>query len=182
MSIYPPNPRLAPAFPTRRSVVHSTKGIVASTQPLASQCGVRILRQGGNAADAAVAVAAAINVTEPTSTGIGGDAFCLFYEAKTRKVRALNASGRSPVGKDLNDLKKRAEELHGPKAVNGLPLESVLSVTVPGAPAGWVDAVEKFGSGKVTLKEILQPAIELAEGGWPVGEVTSFLVGPLHLV
>lgn len=76
------------SFASRRSVVHSLNGIVSCTQPLAAQAGQRILRDGGNAADAAVAVAAALNMTEPSSTGIGGDMFCLFYDANVKKVRA----------------------------------------------------------------------------------------------
>lgn len=81
-------------FNSRRSDVHATHGMVSSSQPLASQIGLDILKKGGNAADAAVAVAASLNVTEPTSTGIGGDAFCLFYSAKEKKVYGLNGSGR----------------------------------------------------------------------------------------
>ncbi|CRK39799.1 hypothetical protein BN1708_008025 [Verticillium longisporum] len=82
-------------FPSRRSVVHSTKGIVSCTQPLAAKCGLEVLHAGGNAADAAVAVAAGLNMTEPCSTGIGGDMFILYYDAKTAKVSAMNGSGRS---------------------------------------------------------------------------------------
>src|SRR5436190_8662356 len=88
-------------FNSRRSVVFATRGMVASSQPLASQAGLSILMQGGNAADAAVAIAAALAVTEPTSTGIGGDCFALYYEAKTRGVTALNGSGRAPAGLSL---------------------------------------------------------------------------------
>ncbi|MFH0850910.1 MAG: gamma-glutamyltransferase, partial [Candidatus Bathyarchaeota archaeon] len=84
-------------FNSRRSPVYGTHGMVASSQPLASMAGLRILQQGGNAADAAVAVAAALNVTEPTSTGIGGDCFCIFYDAKSRRVKGLNGSGRAPT-------------------------------------------------------------------------------------
>ena len=84
-------------FQSRRSPVYSTRGMVAASQPLAVAAGLEILSAGGNAADAAVAVAAALNVTEPTSTGLGGDAFALFYDAATRKVTALNGSGRAPA-------------------------------------------------------------------------------------
>ncbi|KAJ2614301.1 hypothetical protein H4S08_001779 [Coemansia sp. RSA 1365] len=79
---------------SRRSSVFGSKYMVASTQPLASQTGVQILEQGGNAADAAVAMAAALSVTEPYSTGLGGDCFCLFYSAKDKSVKGLNGSGR----------------------------------------------------------------------------------------
>jgi gamma-glutamyltranspeptidase / glutathione hydrolase len=162
-------------FPSRRSCVHSTKGIVSSVQSLANDAGIRILRQGGNAADAAVAVAAALNVTEPSSTGIGGDMFCLFYDAKTKKIHAVNGSGRTgekmtldQVRQDLNLAKEQA---------GTIPLNHVNSVTVPGAAAGWVDTVERFGSGKVSMMDILTPAIELAEEGFPVSELVASFWG-----
>ena len=83
-------------FPSRRSAVMSTGGIVATSQPLAAQAGVSMLRQGGNAIDAAIATAAALNVVEPMSTGLGGDAFALVYLSRSRELKALNASGRAP--------------------------------------------------------------------------------------
>ncbi|KAL4865843.1 hypothetical protein BDV12DRAFT_199710 [Aspergillus spectabilis] len=165
------NPDFAP-FASRRSTVHSTNGIITCTQPLAAAAGQKILNAGGNAADAAVAVAAALNVTEPSSTGIGGDMFCLYYDAKTKKIHSLNGSGRYP-GKAT--LEKIREDLKAdPDEVGGVPMHSVLAVTTPGAAAGWVDTVEKFGSGKVTLEQILSPAIELAEEGFPVSELSSY--------
>ncbi|KAJ9657969.1 hypothetical protein H2201_007976 [Coniosporium apollinis] len=170
-AIYPATDPSFISFPSRRSVVHSTKGIVASTQPLATQAGIRILREGGNAADAAVAVAAALNLTEPGSTGIGGDMFCLFYNAKTKKVHALNGSGRAGSQCTLETIRK---DLGIPDGKPGaIPMDSVHAATVPGAAAGWVDAVEKFGSGKVSLEQILMPAIELAEEGFPVSELSA---------
>ncbi|KAK8168267.1 gamma-glutamyltranspeptidase [Phyllosticta citrichinensis] len=170
-AIYPATDPEFISFPSRRSTVHSTKGIVASTQPLASQAGIRILREGGNAADAAVAVAAALNMTEPGSTGIGGDCFCLFYEAKTRKVHALNGSGRSGANVTLDLIRK---DLGIPEdQVGSIPMTSVHAVTVPGAAAGWVDTVQRFGSGKLSLEQILAPAIELGEEGYPVSELSS---------
>jgi gamma-glutamyltranspeptidase/glutathione hydrolase len=171
VNVYPhPEPAFV-HFGSRRSVVHSTKGIVSSTQPLASAAGIEILRKGGNAADAAVAVAAAINVTEPGSTGIGGDLFCLYYDAKTKKVSALNGSGRSGEKETLEQIRK---DLKIPDGETGhIPMDSVHAVTVPGAAAGWVDVVERFGSGKVTLAEVLEPAIELAEKGFAVSELSA---------
>lgn len=161
-------------FNSRRSVVHSTKGIVSSTQPLASQCGLDVLRKGGNCADAAVAVAAGLNLTEPGSTGIGGDMFCLFYEAKTKKVHALNGSGRAGKNCTLDVIRR---DLGLRKGENGtIPMDSVHAVTVPGAAAGWVDTVERFGSGKVTMGDILAPAIELGEHGYPVSEIMGYYV------
>ncbi|KAJ1951751.1 hypothetical protein GGI12_006409, partial [Dipsacomyces acuminosporus] len=151
-----------------RSVVYGTRYMVSSTQPLANQAGIQILEKGGNAADAAVAVAAAINLTEPFSTGIGGDCFCLFYDAKTKSISGLNGSGRAPSALTI----QRLNEEFG---ISGdeIPAHSVHAVTVPGAAAGWVDTVEAFGSGKVTLADIVDPAIALAEEGFPVGELTS---------
>jgi len=138
--------------------------MVASSQPLASEVGLRILQQGGNAADAAVAVAATLNLTEPTSTGIGGDCFCLFYDNQKKKVFGLNASGRAPA--DLN-----IEKLNNLNIQDSLPPLSVHTITVPGAAAGWVDTVERFGS--MSLKNILSPAIELAREGFPVAPLTA---------
>lgn len=162
-------------FPSRRSVVHSTKGIVSASQPLAARCGQIILEKGGNAADAAVAVAAGLNVTEPCMTGIGGDAFCLFYDAKQKRVRGLNGSGRSGEKYSLERVRKDLNMKDGQDG--GIPTRSVLAVTVPGAAAAWVDTVERFGSGKVTLAEVLEPATKLAEEGYPVSEWTSYLWG-----
>ncbi|OKL63909.1 hypothetical protein UA08_00617 [Talaromyces atroroseus] len=169
-AIYPATPSYA-SFPSRRSVVHSTNGIVACTQPLAAAAGQRILSEGGNAADAAVAVAAAINVTEPSSTGIGGDMFCLFYNAKTKKISAMNGSGRYSGSASLADVRK---DLGLSPGVDGsVPFRSAAAVTTPGAAAGWVDTVERFGSGKLSLQQVLTPAIELAEKGFPVSEIAS---------
>lgn len=158
-------------FPSRRSVVHSANGMVACTQPLAAEAGQRILRDGGNAADAAVAVAAALNMTEPASTGIGGDMFCLFYNAKTKKIESINGSGRSAGKSSLEQMRKDLGVKLG--QTGSIPMSSVHSVTTPGAAAGWVDTVDKLGSGKITLKEILSPAIELGEKGFPVSQLSS---------
>ncbi|RKO90524.1 gamma-glutamyltranspeptidase [Blyttiomyces helicus] len=155
-------------FHSRRSSVWSTRAIVAASQPLAVQAGLDILRAGGNAADAAVSVAAALNVTEPASTGIGGDCFCLFYDAKTKTVKGLNGSGRAPAALTLDFAQSRGYE-------GIIPPTDSNSVTVPGAAAGWVDTVELFGSGKLGLDEILAPAISLAEKGFPVSAVSATL-------
>ncbi|EEH07131.1 gamma-glutamyltranspeptidase [Histoplasma capsulatum G186AR] len=165
-----PEPKFC-AFPSRRSVVHSTKGIIACTQPLAAAAGQRILRDGGNAADAAVAVAAALNITEPSSTGIGGDMFCLFYNARTKKVHALNGSGRAAANISLDFVRKELRLAAGEEGK--IPMTSVHAVTTPGAAAGWIDTVERFGSGKLSLEQILTPAIELGEEGFPVSELAA---------
>lgn len=173
-AIYPSSDPEFISFPSRRSVVHSTNGIVACTQPLAAEAGQRILRAGGNAADAAVAVAAALNMTEPSSTGIGGDMFCLFYNAKTKKVEAMNGSGRSSGSGSLAQMREDIGLKSGESG--GIPMTSVHAVTTPGAAAGWIDTVEQFGSGKVSIEEILTPAIELGEEGFPVSELASTFV------
>ncbi|KAL7893017.1 gamma-glutamyltranspeptidase [Trichoderma sp. SZMC 28014] len=159
-------------FPSRRSVVHSTEGIVACSQPLAAKCGLEVLRAGGNAADAAVAVAAGLNMTEPCSTGIGGDMFILYWDAAKQQVFSMNGSGRSGAKCTLEKIRAdlNIEDGH----VGKIPMTSVHAVTVPGAAAGWVDAVERFGSGKLDMKQILDPAIRLGEKGFPVSEVTGY--------
>ncbi|KAL8638131.1 MAG: hypothetical protein Q9228_004681 [Teloschistes exilis] len=160
-------------FPSRRSVVHSLNGIVTCTQPLAAQAGQRILRDGGNAADAAVAVAAALNMTEPSQTGIGGDMFCLFYDAKEKQVKAINGSGRSSKNTTLVQM-RRDLGLDSADPEN-IYVRTPHHVTTPGAAAGWVDTVGNFGSKKLSLEQILTPAIELGEDGFPVSEISSFL-------
>jgi gamma-glutamyltranspeptidase / glutathione hydrolase len=107
-------------------------------------------------------------------TGIGGDMFCLFYEARTKKVHALNGSGRSPANLTLEAVRK--ELGLQPGKGGSIPEHSALAVTTPGAAAGWVDTVEKFGSGKLSLEQILTPAIELGEEGFPVSELSAKLV------
>ncbi|KAK6204568.1 gamma-glutamyltransferase [Scheffersomyces amazonensis] len=163
-------------FASRRSTVYSTKGIVSSSQSLASAAGLRILQKGGNCVDAAIAVSAALVITEPASTGIGGDCFALYYklddknDPKSGKVLGLNGSGRAAKNVTPQDV---WNEHNNGKPMKRIPYTSVFSVTVPGAIAGWNDAYEKWGSGKVTFSEILEPAIELAENGFPVAELAS---------
>jgi len=150
-------------FNSRRSPVYGTRGVVASSQPLSSEAGMRILQKGGNAADAAVAVAAALNVTEPCSTGMGGDCFALYYDAAKGRVKGMNGSGRAPAG-------LTPEKLLG-EGFTKMPSNGIHTVTVPGAVAGWVDTIEKFGT--LAMKDVLTPAIELAEGGYPVSPLTA---------
>ncbi|XP_028260440.1 uncharacterized protein LOC114435096 [Parambassis ranga] len=155
-------------FSSRRSPVVCLRGCVASSQPLASCIGLDVLKRGGNAADAAVAVAAALAVTEPCSTGPGGDAFCLFYNGNTGEIRGINGSGRSPGAQTLDLLEGRGYTAEAPP-----PVFDALNVTVPGAPACWCDTVQLFGSHKLSLQEVLSGAVELAEVGFPVAEVTA---------
>ncbi|MDQ3337579.1 MAG: gamma-glutamyltransferase family protein [Myxococcota bacterium] len=147
-----------------KSSSRPASGMVASSQRLATDVGVKILRAGGNAADAAVAVAAALNVTEPTSTGLGGDCFALYYDVATRGVTALNGSGRAPRQLTLERL--AAQQL------TELPRFHAHTITIPGACAGWCDLISKHGS--MAMTQILAPAIELAESGFPVGEYCAW--------
>jgi gamma-glutamyltranspeptidase/glutathione hydrolase len=150
-------------FPSRRSPVMGRNGTVATSQPLATAAGLSILAAGGNAADAAVATAAALNVTEPTSTGIGGDMFALYYDARTKQISALNGSGRAPASLSLERLQK--------ENIKELPPYHPYTITVPGACAGWFDLIEKHGS--LAMNQILAPAINLAENGFPVAPMTA---------
>ena len=152
-------------FNSRRSPVYSRNGIVATSQPLATAAGLEILSKGGNAADAAVAAGAALNVTEPGSTGIGGDMFALYYSADTKRVTALNGSGRAPAALTLDRLKKEGFS-------NELPPFHAHTATVPGACAGWFELINKYGL--LPMSEILAPAIRLASEGFPVGPITSY--------
>ncbi|HWC76909.1 MAG TPA: gamma-glutamyltransferase family protein, partial [Blastocatellia bacterium] len=152
-----------PSSPAGRSVVRARNGMVSSSQPLASQVGVEILKRGGNAVDAAVAMAAMLNVTEPMMTGIGGDLFALVYLSKTGEVKGLNASGRAPRALNLDHFAK--------KGVTTMPSSGMETVTVPGAFDGWVTLVEKYGTMK--LADLLAPAIAYAESGFAVMEKTA---------
>ncbi|KAM4694172.1 glutathione hydrolase-like YwrD proenzyme [Discoglossus pictus] len=156
-------------FISRRSPIVCTRGCAASSQPLATNIGLDILKKGGNAADAAVAIAAALNVTEPSSTGIGGDCFCIYYKAENKQVYGLNGSGRSPGALNIDLLKQQGFEESNPP-----PFFHAHNVTVPGAAAAWADTVYLYGSKKLSIGDILQPAIELAENGFPVSEISSY--------
>jgi gamma-glutamyltranspeptidase/glutathione hydrolase len=147
-------------FRAGRSVVRSTHGMVASSQPLASQIGLEVLKRGGNAADAAVAMAAALNVTEPNMTGIGGDAFAMVYWSKSKTLEALNSTGRAP--------KALALDYFTSKNMTRMPTTGMASITVPGAVEAWTRLLEKYGT--MRLAELLAPAIALAENGFPVAE------------
>jgi gamma-glutamyltranspeptidase/glutathione hydrolase len=138
--------------------------MVAASQPYAVNAGLKILREGGNAIDAAIATAAALAVTEPCSTGLGGDCFLLFYEAKTKKVHALNGSGRSSTSLTLEKLKRDLGNTIDPTHPH--------FVTVPGTAKGWEDAILKWGT--KSFYDVLYPAIEIASNGFPVSPITSF--------
>lgn len=149
-------------FPSRRSVVRAQNGMVAASQPLAATAGLRMLLQGGNAIDAAIAAAATLNVVEPMSTGIGGDMFALAWVARENKLYALNGSGRAPAALNIQECR-----MHG--ATGEMPYLGWLPVTVPGAVDGWAQLLERFGTMK--FADVLQPAIDYAENGFPVTEI-----------
>ena len=147
----------------QRSVVMAPEGMVASSQNLASTVGYKILARGGNAADAAVAMVAVLNVVEPHSVGLGGDAFALIYLAGENRIVGLNASGRAPCRASRSWFKS-----HG---ITTMPEQGILSVTVPGALHGWAEMVERYGA--LTLTDVFEDAIAYAEGGFPVTEVIA---------
>ncbi|CAI5759422.1 unnamed protein product [Candida verbasci] len=163
-------------FPSRRSNVYSHRGIVSSTQSLANSAGLEILQKGGNAVDAAIAINAALWVTEPASTGIGGDCFMLYYklqdknDPKSGKVIGLNGCGSAAKNITIQDV---WDEHNDGLPMPRIPYQSVFSVTVPGSLLGSFNCFEKWGSGKVSFEEILQPAIRLAEEGFPVSELAA---------
>ncbi|KAG7662966.1 uncharacterized protein J8A68_003516 [[Candida] subhashii] len=144
--------------------------MVASSQPLANAAGISILNQGGNAIDACIAMSAALCVTEPPSTGVGGDAFLLYYDNKSQEIYGLNACGRSPSKLSWEWIRKNTDI-----SSKRMPFDSIHALTVPGAIAGWCDAVDKWGSGKVTMAQILEPAISLAENGFVVSSIAAQL-------
>jgi len=148
-------------YPSRRSVVYSQKGMVATSQPLAAQAGLDAITKGGNAIDAAVAAAACLTVTEPTSNGIGGDAFALVWAQG--RLHGLNASGPAPGLITAEKVKKT-----GFARMPGLGWPAV---TVPGAPAAWAELARKWG--KLSLEEVLAPAVAYARDGFPVSPVTA---------
>jgi gamma-glutamyltranspeptidase/glutathione hydrolase len=153
-----------------RSEVMAQHGMVVASQPLAAQAGLQILQHGGNAIDAAVATAAMLNVTEPMMVGIGGDLFAIVYIAKEHKVYVLNASGKAPTGATVERFNKLGYAWNpknwGPGS--GMPAGGILPVTVPGAVWGWQAVLKRFG--KLTFKEVLEPAAWYAQGGFPISE------------
>ena len=146
-----------------RSVVIARQGMVATSHPLASQAGLEVLKSGGSAADAAIAVNAMLGVVEPMSCGVGGDLFVIYWDAKTQKLFGLNASGRSPYA--LN------RQVFAEKGLPQIPMTGPLSWSVPGCVDGWRELHGRFG--KMPLAEILAPAIKSAEEGEPVPEVIA---------
>jgi gamma-glutamyltranspeptidase/glutathione hydrolase len=153
----------APGGGKTRSAVRAMNGMIATSQPLASAAGLRVLQQGGNAVDAAVAAAAVLCVVEPMMLSPGGDMFAIVWDAKKKELKALNASGRAPQAASIDELKKRG--------VDQMPTTGIHTVTVPGAVDGWAKLIERYGT--MQLAQVLQPAIEYAERGFPVTDVIA---------
>jgi gamma-glutamyltranspeptidase / glutathione hydrolase len=153
-----------------RAEVMAPHGMVATSQPLAAQAGLQMMLRGGNAIDAAVATAAVLNLVEPMMTGVAADLFAIIYVAKEKKLYVLNASGMAPSGATVDrfaSLGYRADPTNwGPGS--GMPVFGILAVTVPGSAWGWDEVLKRFG--KLSFKEVLQPAIDYAENGFPVSQ------------
>ena len=158
-------------FVTRSEVI-AQHGMAATSHPLATQAALDILKQGGNAFDAAIAANSMLALMEPTGCGLGGDLFAIVWDARTEKLHGLNSSGRSPYSLTLEHFKKLG--------LKKIPARGPLSVSVPGAVAGWFALHEKFG--KLPMRTILAPAIRYAREGFPVSEVIAAAwQGSLHL-
>ena len=147
----------------QRSVVMGTQGMVSSSQALATLAGYKILLKGGNAVDAAIAMVSMLNVVEPHSAGIGGDAFALIYLARENKLIGMNASGRAPHWANIEWFRE--------KGMDEIPERGILAVTVPGALHGWAEALKRYGT--LGLKDVFDDAIYYAESGYPVSEVIA---------
>lgn len=150
-------------YPSRRSLVYGTRGMVATSQPLAAQAGLDMLKQGGNAVDAAIATAACLTVVEPSGNGIGSDAFAIVH--MDGSLYGLNASGPAPKSLTIEALQKAGHDK--------VPKFGIVPVTVPGAPAAWVELSRRFG--RLPFARLLEPAVEYAERGFAVSPVISKL-------
>src|SRR5262245_61359896 len=145
-----------------RSVVWAKHGMVCAAQPLAVQAGIEILKQGGTAVDAAIAVNACLGLMEPTANGLGGDLFAILWDPKTKQVVGLNASGRAPFALTADKC---------PSDADTIPLLTPYSWTVPGACDGWFELHARYG--KLPMRTVLAPAIRYAEEGFPVSPVIA---------
>jgi len=151
-----------------RSEVIATEAMAATSHPLATQIALDVMKQGGNAIDAAIAANAALGLMEPTGNGIGGDLYAMIWDAKSGKLYGLNASGRSPLGLSYDTLKAELEKL----GRTDLPPHGMLPISVPGTIDGWFEMHKKFG--KLPMPQLLQPTIDYAEKGFPVTELIAY--------
>jgi len=158
-----PGDRPASNTHATRSAVLGRNGMIATSQPMASAAGLKVLQDGGNAIDAAVTAAAVLAVVEPSMTGIGGDLFAIVYDAKTKTLHALNASGRSAYAATPEEYARRGQ--------TRMPGTGVLSVTVPGVVEGWSELLSKYGT--LSMAKAVAPAVEYAKNGYAVSEIIS---------
>ncbi len=154
------------SFATRSEVI-ATHGMAATSQPLATQVAIDILKKGGSAVDAAIAANSVLGLTEPTGSGIGGDLFAIVWDAKTQRLYGLNASGRSPYALTLKHFRDEGLE--------SIPPYGPLPVTVPGCVDGWFELHERFG--RLPMSTVLEPAIEYARQGFPLSELIAYYWG-----
>jgi gamma-glutamyltranspeptidase / glutathione hydrolase len=150
-------------FATGRSTVYAPSGAIATSQPLATSAGLRVLEEGGNAVDAAIVAAAVLTVVEPHMTGIGGDMFVLYWDASVGELVGLSGHGRSGSLMTREAILEAGHE--------SIPVRSALPITVPGALRGWADLLERYGT--LTLAQALEPAIRVAEEGFPVSPIIA---------
>jgi gamma-glutamyltranspeptidase/glutathione hydrolase len=155
------------SFATRSEVI-ARQGMVATSQPLATQAGLEVLQRGGGAVDAAIAANAALGVMEPTGCGLGGDLFAIVWSARDRRLHGLNGSGRAPLGATLEQMRAAVAKL----GRDTIPPYGLLPVTVPGCVDGWFELHGRFG--RLPLSQVLAPAIRHAQEGFPVSEVIAF--------
>jgi gamma-glutamyltranspeptidase/glutathione hydrolase len=155
------------SFATRSEVI-ARHGMAATSQPLATQIALDVLKDGGNAVDAAIAANAALGLMEPTGCGIGGDLFAIVWDAETQKLHGLNASGRSPRGLTMERLKDELTQ----RGEEAIPKYGPLTISVPGCVDGWFELHGKFG--KLPMSKVLKPAIDSAREGFPVSELIAY--------
>ena len=148
-------------YSSRRYPIYAVNGMVNCSNPLAASAGLSILQKGGNAMDAAVAAAAALTVVEPTSNGIGSDAFALIWSEKNRKLFGINSSGRAPMLAAIDKIKDEGKDENG-----RMPARGWTPVTVPGAPAAWAEINRRFGN--LSLSQVVAPAVQYAREGFPL--------------
>jgi gamma-glutamyltranspeptidase len=156
-------------FEAYRPVVMGRSGMICSGHPLSSQAGIAILQKGGNAIDAAIATAAALNVVEPLMSGVGGDGYLMIYWKKDDRLSIVNATGAAPLAATRQAY-----------LASGIPMKGILSVSVPALVEGWLSAFEKYCS--LSLSEVFAPAIDLADNGFPISHVLAKAIAADSLI
>ena len=156
-------------FESNRPVVMGRNGMVCAGHPLAAQAGMATLQKGGNAVDAAIATAAALNVVEPNMSGVGGDGYIMIYDKARNKIDICNATGAAPYATDLAWYQ-----------ANGIPQKGIMSFSVPGLVDGWMAAHERYGT--QNLSDLFSSAIDLADNGFPVTHILSRVIASDPLI